>query len=81
MNYLPIEVAFVIKVGTKREEGSLVPIVVFFIFVVLVVLGTLALGYGLSLFKGRTKRRRCRMLREMYRRRVRRQRVRCRLKI
>ena len=78
---MPIKVAFVITVGTKQEEGSLVLIVVFFIFVILVVFGTLALGYGLSLFEDRTKRRRCRMLREMYRRRVRRQRVRCRLKI
>jgi hypothetical protein len=76
---LPIKVAFVITTGAKREEGSLVPIVVFFIFVVLVVLGTVALGYGLSLMEDRTVGRRCRMSHKRYRRKkVRRQRVRCR---
>jgi len=57
-----------------------VAILSFFVFVVLVALGTLALGYGLSLFEEQSSTRRCRIPHEMYRRRkVRRQRVRCRL--
>jgi hypothetical protein len=76
---LPIKVAFVITARLEREEGSLVQILLFFIFVVLVGVGILALGYGLSLVEDRTLGRRCRMPHEMYRRRsVRRQRVRCR---
>ncbi len=76
---MSIKVAFVITIGLKREEGSLVPILMFFVFVVLVGVGILALGYGLSLFEERTISRRCQVPSEMYRRRkVRRQRVRCR---
>jgi hypothetical protein len=56
-----------------------VPILLFFIFVVLVVLVTLALGYGLSSVEEQILSRRCRMSHEMHRRRkLRRQRVRCR---
>jgi hypothetical protein len=56
-----------------------VAILVFFVFVVLVVFGTLALGYGLSLFEEQTVGRRYRMPYKTHpRRRVRRQRVRCR---
>jgi peptidoglycan/LPS O-acetylase OafA/YrhL len=56
-----------------------VQMLMFFIFVVLVVVCTLALGYGLSVFEERTISRRCRMPHEMRRRRkARRQRVRCR---
>ncbi len=55
------------------------PILLFFIFVVLIVLLTLALGYGLSSAEGRSSTRRCRMSREMHRRRnLRKQRVQCR---
>jgi hypothetical protein len=51
----------------------------FFIFVVLVVVYTLALGYDLSSSEGRNISRRCRISHEMYRRRnVKRRRVRCR---
>ncbi len=76
---LPVEVAFAITTAAKSEEGGLVPIVVFFIFVAVVVLETLALGYGSSLFEDRTIGRRCRIPYEMYgRRSVQRQRVRCR---
>jgi hypothetical protein len=76
---LPIKVAFVITSGLKREEESLVQILVFFIFVVLVVIFTLALGYGLSLVEDQIVSRRCRMPHEMHRRRKgRRQRVRYR---
>ncbi len=54
-------------------------ILLFFIFVALVGVGMLALGYGLSLVEDRTVGRRCRMPHETYRRRkVRRQKVRCR---
>jgi hypothetical protein len=56
-----------------------VPTLLFFIFVVLVILLTLALGYGLSSAEERSSTRRCRMSREMHRRRkLRRQRVQCR---
>lgn len=76
---MPIKVAFVITTGRKREEGGLVQIVVFFIFVVLVGVGILSLGYGLSLFEERTISRRCWIPYERYRRRkIRRQRIRCR---
>ena len=55
------------------------PILLFLIFVLLVGVCTLALGYGLSSFEERTISRRCRMPQEAYRRtKVRRQRVRCR---
>jgi hypothetical protein len=56
-----------------------VPVLLFFVFVVLVVLVTLALGYGLSSAEERAVSRRCRLTCEMHRRRnLRRQRVRCR---
>ncbi len=52
----------------------------FFVFVLTVAVGTSAFGYGLTLLMERTVGRRCRMPHEMLRRRkVRRQRVRCRL--
>ncbi len=51
----------------------------FFVFVVAVAVGTSAIGQGLSLIGERTVSRRCRMPHEMLRRRkVHRQRVRCR---
>ncbi len=54
-------------------------ILVFFIFVVLVVFGILALGCGLSLVEDRTVGRRCRIPHEMRRKRkVQRQKARCR---
>jgi hypothetical protein len=46
-----------------------VPILLFFVFVVLVVLVTLALGYGLSSAEERSSTRRCRISREMHLRR------------
>jgi hypothetical protein len=56
-----------------------VPILSFFVFVVLIVLVTLALGYGLSSVEERAVSRRCRMPYEMHRRsNLRRQRVQCR---
>jgi len=56
-----------------------VPILLFFVFVVLVVLVTLALGYVLTSAGERSSTRRCRMSREMHRRRnLQRQRVQCR---
>jgi hypothetical protein len=65
-----------------------VPILFFFIFVVAVVLFTLALGYSLSSFEGRSSTPRCRMPHRMphrmhrnrmhRRRKTRKQRVRCR---
>ena len=52
----------------------------FFVFVLTVAFATSAIGYGLSLFEKRTASRRCRMPQGMLRRRkVHRQRVRCRL--
>ena len=55
------------------------PILLFFVFVVLVVLVTLALGYVLSSAEERSSTRRCRMSREMHRRRnLQRQRGQCR---
>jgi hypothetical protein len=57
-----------------------VPIVLFFIFIAVVGVCVLALGYVLAPLDERTESRRCRMPRELSRRRtVRRQRVRCRL--
>jgi hypothetical protein len=60
--------------------GDLVPILLFFVFVVLVVLVTLALGYGISSVEQRATSRRCRMPYKMHlrRRNLRRQRVKCR---
>jgi hypothetical protein len=59
--------------------GGLVPIVVFFVFVIVVCGCVLALGYGLSSSEERPIGRRCRAPFWMHRRRtVRRQRVRCR---
>jgi len=56
-----------------------VPIVMFFIFIAVVGGFTLALGYVLSTVEEPTVSRRCRIPYQMYRRRkVRRQRVRCR---
>jgi hypothetical protein len=58
-----------------------VPIVLFFIFVAVVGVCILALGYVLAPLDERTESRRCRMTRELSRRRnARRQRVHCRLK-
>jgi hypothetical protein len=75
---LPLEVAFVITCGPKRE-GYLVPILLFFVFVAVVCVCILALGYVLSLVEKRTASPRCRMPHETYHRRnVRRRRVRCR---
>lgn len=52
----------------------------FFVFVVAVAIGTSAIGYGLSLWTERAASRRCRVPHEMLRRRkVHRQRGRCRL--
>lgn len=57
------------------------PIVLFFIFVAVVGICVLALGYVLAPLDERTESRWCRMPYHMHRRRkVRRQRVRCRLK-
>jgi hypothetical protein len=56
-----------------------VPILMFFAFVALVCVCMLALVYGLSSFEERPLSRRCRMPYRMHRRKkVRRQRVRCR---
>jgi hypothetical protein len=56
-----------------------VPVLLSFVFVVLVVLGSSAFGYSLSLLREPTASRRCRVPYEMrQRRRIRRQRVRCR---
>jgi hypothetical protein len=56
-----------------------VPVVVFFVFVAVVGVCVLALGYVLSSMEDRTRSRRCRMPQGLRRRRrVRRQRVRCR---
>ncbi len=78
---LPAEVAFVITFGLKRE-GGLVPVVMFFVFVAVVCVFILALGYGLSSSEERITSRRCRMPYVMQRKRlVRRQRVRCRFEI
>lgn len=55
------------------------PVVVFFVFVAVVGLCMVALGYCLSSAQERTTSRRCRMLYERHRRRrIRRQRVQCR---
>jgi hypothetical protein len=57
------------------------PILLFFIFVAVVVLLTVGLSYGLSSVEERAIGRRCRMPYEMHRRRkIRRQRERCRFK-
>jgi hypothetical protein len=75
---LPLEVAFVITFVLKRE-GVLVPILLFFVFVGVVVLMTIRLGYGLPAVEKRTVSRRCRMTHETYHRRnARRQREKCR---
>ena len=56
------------------------PVLMFIIFVAVVGVCTLALAYRLASFKERTTSRRCRIAHKMYRgRKVRRQRVRCRL--
>ncbi len=53
--------------------------VLFFVFVVLIVIGTSAFGYSLSLLREPPASRRCRVPHEMHHRRmIRRQRVRCR---
>jgi hypothetical protein len=58
-----------------------VPIVVFFVFVAVVGVCIIALGYVLAPLEERTVYRRCRMPRELSRRRnARRQRTHCRLK-
>ena len=75
---MPLEVAFVITSGPKRE-GGLVPIVVFFVFVAVVGVCILALGYGLSSSEEQPISRRCRMPYHLHRRKkARRQRVKCR---
>ena len=75
---LPDEVAFVITARLERE-GVLVPVIVFFVFVAVVCVCILALGYGLSSLEDRPIGRRCLMPYVVHRRRrVRRQRVRCR---
>ena len=52
----------------------------FFVFVLIAAFATSAIGYGLSLFEERTASRRCRVPHEaLRRRRVHRQRGRCRL--
>jgi hypothetical protein len=52
----------------------------FFVFVLTAAFATSAIGYGLSLFEERAASRRCRMPQEaLRRRRVHRQRGRCRL--
>jgi hypothetical protein len=51
----------------------------FFVFVLTAAFATSAIGYGLSLFEERAASRRCRMPQEALRRRVHRQRGRCRL--
>ena len=55
------------------------PILLFFIFIAVVCLVTVGLSYGLSSVEEQTIGRRCQIPYEMYRRRkIRRQRVRCR---
>ena len=77
-SFLSLEVAFVITFSPKRE-GDLVPILLFFIFVAMVCIFIIALGYVISTVEERTESRRCRMTHEMHRRRkLRRQRVQCR---
>ncbi len=52
----------------------------FFVFIATVAVATSAIGYGLSLWTERAASRRCRMPHQMLcRRKVHRQRVRCRL--
>ena len=76
---MPIKVAFVITTGLKREEGSLMPILMFFTFVAVIVICTLALGYGFSVFEEQTVSRGCRIPHDVrHRRKARRQRTRCR---
>ncbi len=63
-----------------KAGGGMLQILAFFVFVVTVVVGTSAIGYGLSLWTEQTVSRRCRMPHEtLRRRRIHRQRVRCRL--
>ena len=54
-SFLPVEVAFVIN--SRLSRRGFVQILVFFAFIVLVGLGILALGYGLSLLEARTNGR------------------------
>jgi uncharacterized membrane protein len=59
-----------------------VPILLFFIFVFVVVIFTLALYYSLSTVEEQTMSRRCHKAQEMHRRRqTRRQRTKCRFEI
>ncbi len=63
-----------------KAGGSLVQVLSFFVFVVVVAIGTSSFGYGLSLWMERAASRRCRIFHEtLRRRRIHRQRVRCRL--
>jgi hypothetical protein len=63
-------------------EGVLVTILLFFIFVFLVVIFTLALYHSLSTVEEQTMSRRCRMPYEIHRRRKsRRQKAQCRFEI
>jgi Tfp pilus assembly protein PilO len=52
----------------KPEEGNLVAILQFLIFIVLVVISIVALGYCLFLYEERTVSRRCVMPHRQYRR-------------
>jgi hypothetical protein len=75
---LPVEVAFVITLASKRE-GGLVSVLLFFIFVAVVGVFTLALGYVLSAIEEPTASRRCGMSQGTgLKRKLHRQRVRCR---
>jgi hypothetical protein len=75
----PIEVAFVIMAPNEAGGAPLVAILQFLIFMVLVVISILALGYGLHLCEERTVSRRCDMPHKLYRgKKARRQRDRCR---
>jgi hypothetical protein len=66
----------------KPEEGNLVAILQFLIFVVLGVISIVALGYCLFLYEERSVSRRCVMPHRLYRRKkVRRQRERCRFEV
>ncbi len=66
--------------ASTKADGGLVQVLSFFVFVVVVAVGTLGFGYGLSLWMERAASRRCRMPHQMLRRRrIHRQRARCRL--
>ena len=63
-----------------ETRGGILQVLSFFVFIVTVVVGTSAIGYGLSLLEEPAASRRCRVPHEALRRgRVHRQRGRCRL--